>query len=56
MTEALFYSAIYTAKSKKVALVIGYWECVIGHLHGRMEECKMIYLTDHQTKVSQCPK
>jgi len=24
MTEALFYSAIYIAKSKKVALVIGY--------------------------------
>ena len=34
MTEALFYSAIYTAKSKKVALVIGHW--VFGH----MEQCK----------------
>ena len=32
MTEALFYSPIYTAKSKKVDLIIGYWTCVIGHL------------------------
>ena len=34
MTEALFYSAVYTAKLKKVALVIGHW------VFGRMEQCK----------------
>ena len=34
MKEALFYSAIYTARSKKVALVIGHWA------FGRMEQCK----------------
>ena len=34
MVEALFYSAIYTPKSKKVALVIGHW------VFERMEQCK----------------
>ena len=34
MTEALFYSPIYTANSKKVALVIGHWA------FGHMEQCK----------------
>ena len=34
MKEALFYSAIYTARSKKVTLVIGHWA------FGRMEQCK----------------
>ena len=47
MKEALFYSSIYTAKSKKVCLVIGH--------SGTWNNAKMIYLSDHQTTVSQFP-
>ena len=42
----------YTAKSKKVALVVGHWELCIEHLG--ISNNAMSYLSDHQTIASQC--
>ena len=46
---------VYTAKSKKVALVVGHWKLDIVRL-GILNNT-MIYLSEHRiTIASQCPK